>query len=78
MKFLAWNCRGLKNRCVVQELVDIVQAQDPMIVFLSETWSSREHMLWVQDMIRYDGCFTVPTNGRGGGLALLWKKGVAV
>ena len=49
-----------------------------MIVFLSETWSSREHMLWVRDMIRYDGCFTVPTDGRGGGLALLWKKGVAV
>ena len=59
MKFLAWNCRGLKNRCVVQELVDIVQAQDPMIVFLSETWSSREWMLWVRDSIQFDGCFKI-------------------
>ncbi|XP_075665007.1 uncharacterized protein LOC142634593 [Castanea sativa] len=78
MKLLAWNCRGLRNRHAVQELVDIVQAQDPMIVFLSETWSSREHMLWVWNKIRYDGCFPVPTDGRGGGLALLWKNGVDV
>ena len=35
-------------------------------------------MLWVRDSIQFDGCFTVPTDGRGGGLALLWKKGVAV
>ena len=70
MKLLAWNCRGLGNRRAVQELVDIVQAQDPMIVFLSETWSSRERMLWVRDRIQFDGCFTVPTDGRGGGLEI--------
>ena len=35
-------------------------------------------MLWVQDRIQFDGCFTVPTNGKGGGLALLLKKGVAI
>ena len=42
MKILAWNCKGLENRLAVQELVDIVQAQDPSIVFLSETWSDQE------------------------------------
>ena len=78
MKLLTWNCRGLGNHRAVQELVDIIQAQDSMIVFLSETWSSREHMLWVRDRIRFDGYFIVPINGRGGGLAFLWKKGVVV
>ena len=39
MKIIAWNCRGPGNRLAVQELVDIVQAQDPSIVFLFETWS---------------------------------------
>ncbi|XP_065631679.1 uncharacterized protein LOC136068452 [Quercus suber] len=78
MKLLAWNCRGLGNRRAVQELVDIVQAQDPMIVFLSETWSNKERMKWIRDKIFFDGCFTVPTEGRGGGLALLWKAGVNV
>ena len=73
MKILAWNCRGLGNRRAVQELVDIVQTQDPIIVFLSETWSSKEHMKWVRDRIQFDGCFMVPADDRGGGLALLWK-----
>ena len=55
-----------------------MQAQDPMIVFLSETWSSKEHMKWVRDRILFYGCFIVPRNDRGGGLALLWKKEVDV
>ena len=75
MKLLARNCRGLGNYRVVQELADIVQAQDPMIVFLLETWSSKEYMLWVRDRIQCVGCFTVPTDGRGD-LAPLWKKGI--
>ena len=78
MKLLSWNYRGLGNCRVVQELVDIVQAQDPMIVFLSEKWSSKEYMLWVRDRIQCVGCFTIPTDGRGGGLALLWKKNIDV
>ena len=78
MKLLVWNCRGLGNRRAIQELVDIIQAQDPLIVFLYETWSSRERMLWVRDKIRFNGCFTIPTDGKGGGLALLWKQGVVV
>ena len=35
-------------------------------------------MLWVQDRIQFDRCFTVPTDGRGRGLALLWKRGIDV
>jgi len=42
MKLLAWNCKGLENRLAVQELVDIVQAQDPTFAFLSETWLGKE------------------------------------
>lgn len=46
-----------------------MQAQDPMIVFLSETCSSKEHMKWVRYLMMMWG---------GGGLALLWKAGVDV
>ena len=42
MILLAWNCRA------VGELVDLVQAKGLVIVFLSETWSDREHMEWVR------------------------------
>ena len=47
-------------------------------MLLLETWSSKEYMLWVRDRIQYVGCFTVPTDGRGGSLALFWKKGIDV
>ena len=42
MNLLAWNCWGLGNRRVVEELGDIVQAKDPGIGFLSETWSTKK------------------------------------
>ena len=35
-------------------------------------------MKWVQVRILFDGCFTVPSNDRAGGLALLWKNDVDV
>ena len=78
MKLLTWNCRGLGNHRAVQELVDRVQAQDPMIMFLLERWSNKEHMKWVRDRIYFDVCFMVLNDGRGGGLAFLWKAGVNV
>ena len=37
MSFLAWNCRGLGNLRTVRELVEIIRAKDPTVVFLAET-----------------------------------------
>lgn len=41
MSLSAWNCRELRNCCAVDGLGDIIRAQDPKIVFLSETWSTK-------------------------------------
>ncbi|XP_050241121.1 uncharacterized protein LOC126690018 [Quercus robur] len=73
MNLLAWNCRGLGNRRAVDELGDLIQAKDPGIVFLSETWSTQEQMKGVRDKFKFDGLFTVSNESRGGGLAMLWK-----
>ena len=73
MNLLAWNCRGLENCRVVDELGDIVHAQDPRIVFLSETWSTKDQMEHIRDKLDFDGLFTILNDGRGGGLELLWK-----
>ena len=73
MNLLAWNCRGLGNRRAVDELGDLIQAKDPGIVFLSETWSTKEQMKGVRDKFKFDGLFTVSNESRGGGLAMLWK-----
>ena len=78
MKILAWNCRGLGNRLAVQELVDIVQAQDPSIVFLFETWSDWEQMVGIKERLDFGDLCIVPSEGRGGGLALLWKSNIKV
>ena len=74
MTSLAWNCRGLGNRRLVRELANIVQAEGPKIVFLSETWSGRKQLEKVKRELEFDGLFTVPSDERGGGLALLWKS----
>ena len=37
MSYLAWNCRELWNLRTGKELIEIVQAKDPAIVFLAET-----------------------------------------
>ena len=45
---------------------------------MSETWSGRKRLEKLQCKIKYAGLFTVPSPGRGGGLALLWKSDISV
>ena len=49
-----------------------------MIVFLLETWFGRKQLAKIRCKIKYVGLFTVPSQGRGGGLVLLWKSEVTV
>ena len=74
MNLLAWNCRGLGNHRAVDKLGDIVQAKDPGIIFLSETWSTKEQMERIKIKLNFDGLFTVTNGDRVGGLALMWKN----
>ena len=74
MNLLAWNCRVLENRRAVDELGEIIQAKDLRIVFLSETWSTKEHMKRIKLKLNFDGLFTVTNEAKGGGLALMWKN----
>ena len=78
MSAFTCNCKGLGTRRAVRELVDIVQAQGPKIVFLLKTWSDKEYMEKVRCDLEFDGLFTIPKNGQGGGLAMLWKSEIVV
>jgi len=78
MSCLAWNCRRLGNPRAKRELEDLIQAQGPLIVFLSETWSDKEQLESLKVKIKYAGLFYVQSQDRGGGLALFWKQGVSV
>ena len=78
MNLLAWNCRGLGNCSVAEELGELIQAKDPRIIFLSETWSMKKQMEGVRDKLKFDGLFTVSNESWGGGLAMFWKDSINV
>ena len=76
MSCLAWNCRGLENLCTGRELVDIIRAKDPSILFLAETLVDEARLEFVQSTIGFDHRWVVSKEGRGGGLVLFWKTNI--
>ena len=76
MSLLCWNCRGLGNPQTIQELGDLVRAQDPAVVFLAETWLDEARLTNLRDKMGFGDTFGVSRVTRGGGLALFWKKDV--
>ena len=73
---LAWNCRRLGNLHTRKELVEIVRAKDPAVVFLAETLTNDARLEFVQSSIGFDQRWVVPRVGRSGGLVLYWKDSV--
>ena len=57
-------------------LGELVQRWDPKIVFLSETKIKKKAMEKVMEKINFVNGLIMPQKGRGGGLALLWKREV--
>ena len=73
MTLLAWNCRSLGLNLAVQILTDEVKATNPTLVFLVETKASVNRIKGVQRKLDYTQGIIVPSDGRSGDLALLWK-----
>ena len=78
MSILCWNYRGFGNRQTIQELEDLVQAQDPAVVFLAETWLLNARLGGIKETLQIGDFFGVSKVSLGGGLALFWKKDVVV
>ena len=78
MTLLAWNCRGLGSNLAVQILTNEVKATDPTLVFLAETKAGVNRIKGVQCKLNYTQGIIVPSDGRSGGLALLWKEGTMI
>ena len=51
MYMLCWNYRGLRNQQTVQELNDLVRAQDPTVVFLAKTWLDEARLVGIRDTL---------------------------
>ena len=63
---------------VVRALTDEVKKGDPVLVFLAETKASQRRIKGFQRKLGLTQGITVLSDGRSGGLAMLWKEGADV
>ena len=70
MSLLLWKCGGLGNPCTENELVRLIQAKDPSVVFIAETWKDETRLDCTLSKINFDQKWVAPRLNRGGGLVL--------
>uniref|UniRef100_A0A7N2KXV8 DUF4283 domain-containing protein n=1 Tax=Quercus lobata TaxID=97700 RepID=A0A7N2KXV8_QUELO len=76
MMALCWNCRGLGTPRSVGALHNLVQRWDPEVIFLMETKKKIAGMKKVKLKLGFVNGFYVQRQGRGGELAMFWRKEV--
>ena len=70
MNILCWNYHGLGNPQIEQELGDLIRAQDPLVVFLAETWLNKVRLEEIKVRYKFEGLIEFSRIGRGGGVAI--------
>lgn len=77
MNLLSWNCRGLGTQSAVRVLGVMLNSYKPDLVFLSETLSVSNKIEEISSKFGFPNFFSVDRQGRGGGIAVLWKHTMA-
>ena len=78
MSVLARNCRGLGSTSAMRLLTEEVRSKNPTLVFLVETKAQPSRIKGLQQKLELTQGIVVPSDGRSGSLALLWKEGTMV
>ncbi|XP_074346816.1 uncharacterized protein LOC141685620 [Apium graveolens] len=76
MKTISWNYRGLGNSRAVRALGDLVKSRKPNMLFLMETLSNTDIRRKLSKKMGFEHCWSVDSQGRSGGLALMWDKSI--
>ena len=76
MSLLCWNCRGLGNPQTIQELGDLIRAQDPAVMLVAETWLVEARLKVFLKNLNFGNIHVVSKINQGGGLVLLWRVDV--
>jgi hypothetical protein len=74
MRILSLNCQGLGNDPTVRSLSDLRRQVDPEVLFLSETHLDNFPAETLRRRLKMDFKIVNPSNGRSGGVILLWKR----
>lgn len=78
MKLVSWNCHGLGNLVTVSKLRQILAAIRLDVIFLCETRIRRCDFDRIMRRGNMDGAFSTDSNGRRGGIAVLWNEACKV
>ena len=78
MRIIVWNCRGLGNNTAVLALLDVLRRNNHGVVFLSETHLDRYPAECLRRRIKMDFCIIQPSDGRRGGIVMMWKSDVKI
>jgi len=78
MKLIAWNYRGLSSSCAVRALLDVQGRLKPDVFFLSETHLDNAKADKVRRRAGFDHKVVFESEGRSGGLLLMWKEKVKI
>jgi hypothetical protein len=78
MKILALNRRGLGSASAVRALREIQEQNNPQAMFLSETHVDKAGAECLRVQTHMDGMIVAESDGRSGGLVLLWKNEVVI
>ena len=78
MKILAWNCRGLNSARAVRALLEVQRCVKPDVFFLSEMHLGKAKAEKLRRRLGCDHLIIFESDGRSGGLMLLWKKEVRI
>jgi hypothetical protein len=76
MKILSWNYRGISRPAAVRGLRALIRANNPDILFLSETKSPPSLVSYILNQLGYYSMTHVAPIGSCGGLVLTWRLGV--
>ena len=76
MILLAWNCRGLGKSLTVRTLKEMSASHKPDILFSSETLVEGNKIELLAPKLGFCNFFSVDRQGRGGGLAVFWRRNV--
>jgi len=73
---LCWNYRGLRNPRSVGVLCNLVRHWDSKVIFLMKTKKNIARIKKVKLKLGIVNGFYVQRQGKGGGLAMFWRKEV--